>query len=127
MSQQIWQHGFYEPLHMEHYQQRASITGVCPWWVVTEFHAAQLNKDGVPLGTARGQDYYSSKTMIAECCAEFTLHTIYKRRRDALLSPSPVLIWLKVLAPNFLGWLAVELFLKPFIHRTRATQTKMVH
>src|SRR5512139_2013446 len=50
-------HGFYDSLRMELTQHGVSCTVVCPWWVVTEFHESQLNKDGVPRGL-RGRAYY---------------------------------------------------------------------
>lgn len=53
ISSKYAMHGFYDALRMELTQHSVSITVVCPWWVVTEFHEAQMNKDGVPRG-ARG-------------------------------------------------------------------------
>jgi len=34
-------------------------------------------------------------------------------------------LWLKVLAPSFLDWLTVKVFLEPAIRRARAAQAKM--
>ena len=31
-------HGFYDSLRMELKQHRVSVTVICPWWVVSEFH-----------------------------------------------------------------------------------------
>jgi len=117
-------HGFYDALRMELYQHGVSITLICPWWVATEFHAAQLNKDGKPRGEARGKDMYTSKTMTAERCAQITLDAAYKRRREVLMGPGLLAIWLKVLAPGFLDWLSVKVFLEPVIRRARAVQAK---
>jgi short-subunit dehydrogenase len=116
--------GFYDSLRMELTQHGVSVTVICPWWVASEFHAAQLNKDGVPRGAARGQDFYSTKTMSAERCAEITLHASDKRRREVLMGPGWLATWLRVLAPRFLDWLAVKLFLEPAIHRARAAQAR---
>jgi len=118
-------HGFYDSLRMELYQHGVSITMICPWWVATEFHASQLNKDGVPHGAARGQAMYTSKTMSAERCAKITLSAAYKRRREVLMGPGSLVVWLKVLAPRFLDWLTVKVFLEPVIRRARAVQAKM--
>ncbi len=120
-------HGFYDSLRMELSRHGVSITIICPWWVATEFHAAQLNKDGVPRGTARGKDMYTAKTMSAECCAEIALRAADRRRRDVLMGPGRLAVWLKVLAPGFLDWLAVKVFLEPVIRRARAAQAKMEH
>lgn len=115
-------HGFYDALRMELVQHGVSVTMICPWWVATEFHAAQLNKDGKPRGAERGRDMYTAKTMSAERCAEITLHAAFKRRREILMGPGVLAVWLKVLAPRFLDWLAIEVFLKPAIRRARAAQ-----
>lgn len=117
-------HGFYDSLRMELTQHGVSVTLICPWWVATEFHAAQLTKDGVPRGAARGKDMYTSKTMSAERCAEITLRAAYKRRREVLMGPGLLAVWLKVIAPGFLDWLAVKVFLEPAIRRARAAQSK---
>lgn len=118
-------HGFYDSLRMELYPHGVGVTVICPWWVVTEFHAAQLNKDGVPRGAARGQDMYTAKMMSAERCAEITLRAAYQRRREVLLGPGALAVWLKVLAPDLLDWLAVKIFLEPAARRARAAQAKM--
>lgn len=105
-------------------RQGASVTVICPWWVATEFHTAQLNKDGMPRGAERGRDMYTSKTMSAERCAEITLDAAYKRRREVLMGPGALAVWLKALAPGFLDWLAVKVFLESAIRRARAAQAK---
>lgn len=117
-------HGFYDSLRMELYQHSVSVTVICPWWVATEFHAAQLTKDGVPRGASRGKDFYTNKTMSAERCAEITLRAAYKRRREVLMGPGALAVWLKVLAPGFVDWLAVKVFLEPAIRRARAAQAR---
>lgn len=117
-------HGFYDALRMELYQHGVSVTLICPWWVATEFHAAQLTKDGTPRGAARGKDMYTSRTMSAERCAEITLQAAHKRSREVLMGPGPLAVWLKVLAPGFVDWLAVKVFLEPAIRRARAAQAR---
>jgi len=54
--------------------------------VATEFHEAQLTKDGIPRG-ARGRAYYTKKTMTADKCAEIVLNAAYKHRREVLMGP----------------------------------------
>jgi short-subunit dehydrogenase len=117
-------HGFYDSLRMELYQHGVSVTLICPWWVATEFHAAQLTKDGMPRGPSRGKDYYTAKTMTAARCAEITLQAAYKRRREVLMGPGALAVWLKVIAPGFLDWLAVKVFLEPAARRAKAAQAR---
>jgi len=111
--------GFYDSLRMELYQHGVSVTVVCPYWVVTEFHEAQMNKDGVPRGS-RGRAIYTKKVMTAEQCARSTLCAAHKRRREVLMGPGMLAVWLKLLAPSFLDWLSVKIFIKPLIRRTQA-------
>lgn len=111
-------HGFYDSLRMELAQHGVSCTVICPWWVVTEFHEAQMNKDGLPRGE-RGRAYYSKKMMTADRCAEIILNAAYKRRREVLLGPGTLATWLKLIAPGFLDWFAVRVFLKSVIKRAK--------
>jgi len=112
-------HGFYDSLRMELYQHGVSCTVVCPWWVATEFHESQLNKDGVPRGE-RGRAYYTKKTMTSEQCAQVVLKAAFKRRREVLMGPGTLAVWLKVIAPGFLDWFAVKVFLESAIRRSKA-------
>lgn len=118
-------HGFFDSLRMELYQHGVSVTLICPWWVATEFHAAQLRKDGTLRGQERGKDMYTSRTMSAEQCAQITLNAASKRRREVLMGPGALAVWLKVLAPGFLDWLSVKVFLEPAIRRAKAAQEKV--
>lgn len=113
-------HGFYDALRMELARHHVSITMICPYWVTTEFHAAQMNKDGIPRGAAHGQDMYTNRMMSPERCAEITLSAAYNRRREVLMGPGPRVIWLKLLAPAFLDWAVVKFFLEPAIRRAKA-------
>lgn len=116
-------HGFYDSLRMELMQHGVSVTVICPSWVVTEFHESQMDKDGVPKG-ARGRAIYSEKTMTAERCAALTLRAAYKRRRELLMSPGALAAWLKLLAPGFVDWFAVKVFLGAAIRRAKAAEAK---
>ena len=40
--------GFYDTLRMEVRRHGVSVTVGCPYWVVTGFHEAQMDKEGVP-------------------------------------------------------------------------------
>jgi short-subunit dehydrogenase len=112
-------HGFYDSLRMELYRHGVSITMICPWWVATEFHESQMNKDGIPRGE-RGRAYYTKKTMTADRCAQIVLNAAFKRRREVLMGPGALAVWLKALAPGLLDWLAVKVFLEPAIRRAKA-------
>ena len=112
-------HGFYDSLRMELVQHGVSCTVVCPSWVATEFHESQLNKDGVPRGE-RGRAYYTKKTMTSDQCAQIVLNAAYKRRREVLMGPGTLAVWLKVIAPGFLDWFAVKVFLEAAIRRAKA-------
>ena len=116
-------HGFYDSLRMELKRHGVSATVVCPWWVVTEFHEAQMNVEGVPRG-ARGRSLYTRKMMTAEQCAEITLRAAYRRRREVLMGPGVLAVWLKAFFPGFVDWLSVKVFLEPAIRRARAAQTE---
>jgi len=112
-------HGFYDALRMELTHHGVGVTVICPWWVVTEFHEAQLDKNGVPRG-ARGRAIYSKKMMTAERCAEITLNAAYQRRRELLMGPGVWAALLKALAPGLLDWLAVKVFLAAAVRRARS-------
>ena len=116
-------HGFYDSLRMELYQQGVSCTVVCPWWVVTEFHESQMDKNGAPRGS-RGRAMYTKKMMTADQCAQIVLDAAVKRRREVLMRPGDLAIWLKVISPGFVDWLAVKIFLEPVIRRAKAAQIK---
>lgn len=112
-------HGFYDSLRMELYQHQVSCTVVCPSWVTTEFHESQLNKDGIPRGE-RGRAYYTKKTMTSDQCAQIILNAAYKRRREVLMGPGALAVWFKLIAPGFLDWFAVKIFLGAAIRRAKA-------
>lgn len=112
-------HGFYDALRMELAQHGVGVTVICPWWVVTEFHEAQLDKNGVPHG-ARGRAIYSKKMMSAERCAEITLRAAYQRRREVLMGPGVWTVLLKALTPGLVDWLAVKVFLAAAARRVRS-------
>jgi short-subunit dehydrogenase len=117
-------HGFYDSLRMEVYPSGVSCTVVCPWWVVTEFHESQLNKDGVPRGS-RGRTYYTKNMMTADRCAQIVLNAAYKRRREVLIGPGALAIWLKVIAPGLVDWFAVKVFLEAAIRRAKAGKVEV--
>jgi len=112
-------HGFYDSLRMELRQHDVSCTVVCPWWVATEFHEMQTNKDGVARGP-RGRAYYTKNTMTSDQCAHIILNAAYKRRREVLMGPGALAVWIKLIAPGFLDWLTFKVFIEPLIRRAKA-------
>jgi short-subunit dehydrogenase len=114
-------HGFYDALRMELIQHGISITLICPSWVASEFHEAQMDKNGIPRGE-RGRAYYTKRTMTAERCAEITLRAAAKRRREVLMSPGHLATWLKLIAPGLVDWFAVKIFLGAAIRRAQTNQ-----
>lgn len=114
-------HGFSDSLRMELVKHGVSVTVVCPWWVSTEFHKAQMDKNGVPRGS-RGRAYYTSKTMNPDQCAAIILRAAEKRRREVLMGPGRLATWLKTIAPGRLDWIAINVFLKSAVRRAQANQ-----
>lgn len=112
-------HGFFDSLRMEVAGHGVSCSVVCPTWVATEFHEAQLDRDGTPRGT-RGRAYYTKRTMTSDACAEIILKAAEKRRREVLMGPGALAAWMKVIAPGLLDWLAVKVFLGAAIRRAKA-------
>ncbi len=122
-SSKFAMHGFYEALRTELAPDGVSCTMICPWWVATEFHEAQLDKNGVPRGP-RGRAYYTRKTMTSDRCAQIVLEAAWKRRREVLMGPGLLAVWLRLLSPGLLDWLTIKVFLEPAARRTRAAQAE---
>ena len=78
-----------------------------------------MNKDGVPRGP-HGRMYYTKRTMSADRCAALTLRAAYNRRRELLMGGGGLVVWLKVLAPGLVDWLAIKFFIEPMIRRAKA-------
>ncbi len=62
--------------------------------------------------------------MSAERCAEITLRAAYTRKRETLMGPGRLAVWLKTLSPGFLDWLTIKVFLEPAARRARAAQAR---
>jgi NAD(P)-dependent dehydrogenase (short-subunit alcohol dehydrogenase family) len=111
-------HGFYDSLRMELVHHGVSCTVICPWWVVTEFHESQMDKNGVPRG-AGGRAIYTKKMMTSDQCAQIILTSAFERRREILMGPGTLAVWIKAFAPGLLDWLTFKIFLEPIIKRAR--------
>ena len=111
--------GFCDALRMEMALVGVSVTVISPYWVVTEFHEAMLDKKGTPRGK-QGRAIYTRNMMTAERCAKIALEAAYKRRREVLMGPGRLLVWLKLISPGFLDWLSIKAILEPIIRRSQA-------
>ena len=117
-------HGFFDSLRIELLQHGVSVTIICPYWVVTNFHEAQMDKDGVPRGP-RGRGIYTEKMMTADHCAEIILQAAYKRKRETVMGPGNLMVWLKLLAPRLTDRFVIA-FLKATVRREQAYQRREV-
>ncbi len=109
-------HGFYDTLRMEVRPHGVSVTVGCPYWVVTGFHEAQMDKDGVPRG-ARGREFYTERMMTSERCATILLKAAQHRKRQVLMGPGHLAAWMRLLAPGLLDWATVKVVLEPVRRR----------
>ena len=114
-------HGFSDSLRMELAEAGVSVTVVCPYWVVTEFHERFMNKDGKPKGP-EGRVIYTEKMMTADRCAQIILRAAMKRKREVLMGLGTVGVWLKMVAPELVDKIAVESVLKAAISRISGGQ-----
>ena len=108
-------HGFFDSLRIELMRHGVSVTIICPYWVVTGFHEAQMDKNGTPKGPS-GRAIYTKKMMTAEHCAEVILRAADRRRREVLMGPGPLLPWLRLFAPGLFDRFVIA-FLKVTVRR----------
>lgn len=116
--------GFSDALRVELAGAGVSVTVICPYWVVTEFHERFLDAQGHAAGP-RGRAMYTDKMMTADRCAQITLDAAWRRRREVLMWPGPLAACLKFLAPGLLDRIVLRTFLRPAIRR--AVQAKTDH
>lgn len=109
--------GFSDSLRMELAQTGVSVTVICPSFVVTEFHERYLDKDGQPKGPS-GRAIYTERTMTADQCAQIVLQAALKRKRQAVMPPGSLALWLKLIAPGLLDRLTISRVLRPAVKRT---------
>jgi len=122
VSSKFAMHGFFDSLRIELIRHGVSVTIICPYWVVTGFHEAQLDKDGVPRGP-RGRGIYTEKMMTAERCAEIILQAAYRRKRELMMGPGDLIAWLKLIAPGLVDRFVIA-FLKAAVRREQANQRR---
>jgi short-subunit dehydrogenase len=122
VSSKFAMHGFFDSLRIELIRHGVSVTIICPYWVVTGFHEAQMDKDGVSRGP-RGRGIYTEKMMTADHCAEIILQAAYRRKRELMMGPGDLIAWLKLIAPGLVDRFVIA-FLKAAVRREQANQRR---
>ena len=115
--------GFSDSLRMELAEAGVSVTVICPYWVVTEFHERLLDKNGQPKGPS-GRAIYTNKMMTADQCAQIVLKAARRRKRQVVMRPGPLGTWLKLIAPGLIDRLIISMFLRPAAKRASNSQHK---
>jgi short-subunit dehydrogenase len=113
--------GFSDSLRMELAGSGVSVTVVSPYWVVTEFHERTMDKTGKVVGL-KGRGLYTEKMMTAEKCARIILSAAAQRKREVLLWPGPIAIWLKLIAPGTMDKIIQGAIFKPAVKRVQTKQ-----
>jgi short-subunit dehydrogenase len=108
--------GFSDSLRMELTEAGVSVTVICPYWVITEFHERYLDKDGRPKGPS-GRAIYTEKMMTADQCAQIILRAARRRKRQVVMRPGAPGIWLKLFFPDLVDRLTISKFLRPAVKR----------
>lgn len=109
--------GFSDSLRMEVEQAGVSVTVICPSLVVTEFHERYLDENGQPIGST-GRAIYTERTMTADQCAQIVLQAARRRKRQVVMRPGPLALWLKLIAPGLVDQLIISRFLRPAVKGT---------
>lgn len=120
-SSKFAMNGFSDALRMELINNGVSVTLICPYWVITEFHERYLDKNGKPKGKA-GRAIYTKDMMTAEQCAQIIIAAARQRKRQVIMWPGVLGMWMKLLAPDWMDQLTVQRFLKPMVKRIQETK-----
>ncbi len=115
--------GFSDSLRMEVEQARVSVTVICPSLVVTEFHERYLDKNGQAKGPA-GRAIYTKHTMSADQCAQIILQATKQRKRQVVMRPGHLALWLKLIVPQLVDRMIITRFLRPAVKRTLEEQLR---
>lgn len=113
--------GFSDGLRLELSECGVSVTVVCPYWVVTEFHERYIDKQGRPVGPS-GRTIYTDSMMTADQCAGVVIRAAQRRKREVLMGPGRVAIWLQLIAPVLLDRVISEGFMRRLIRRASRGQ-----
>jgi short-subunit dehydrogenase len=106
---------FFDSIRIELIPHRVSVTMVSPYWVVTGFHEAQMNRDGESRGPA-GRAIYTDKMMSAARCADVILQAAMRRKREVVMGPGRIIAWFNLLAPALTDRIVVS-FLRAAVRR----------
>jgi len=103
--------GLSDSLRLELAGSRVSVTLICPYWVVSEFHESYLDRDGRAKGAA-GRALYTKRMMTADGCARITLEAAHRRRREVLMGPGKLAVRLQSIAPALANRLILGSFMR---------------
>ena len=108
--------GFSDSLRMELAGSGVSVTVICPYWVVSEFHEHYLDKDGLPRGPS-GRAFYTDRMMTSEKCARIIVKAARNRKREILLGPGRLGAIIRQVAPSLVDKITMGVVLKPIQKR----------
>ena len=114
--------GFSDSLRMELTRSGVSVTVICPYWVVSEFHESMMDNQGRPRGIA-GRRIYTPRTMTADQCARILVEAARKRKRQVLMGPGKLVQLARLAAPALVDRLIVRFFFRPALRRAQARES----
>jgi short-subunit dehydrogenase len=115
--------GLSDSLRLEVRRHGVSVTLVCPYWVVSEFHESYLDREGQRKGKA-GRSLYTRRTMTADRCAQIALDAAYRRKREVLMGPGRLMAPLQALAPALTDRLILASFRRSVRRRLPESQNR---
>ena len=110
---------FSDSLRMELLDSGASVTVICPYWVVSRFHENYMDKNGTPEGQA-GRAVYTERMMSSYRCAGIIKEAARRRNREIMLGPGKIGALLKLIAPITRERFTINRVLRPIEKRIRA-------
>ncbi|NIM51735.1 MAG: SDR family oxidoreductase [Gemmatimonadales bacterium] len=111
--------GFSDSLRMELSGSGVSVTVICPYWVVTEFHENMMDGQGRPRGVA-GRRIYTRRTMTADQCARILVEAARKRKRQVVMAPGRLAQLGRLVAPALIDRVIIKAFFRPAVRRAQA-------
>jgi len=115
--------GFSDSLRMELLDSGASVTVICPYWVVSRFHENHMDKNGTPEGQA-GRAVYTERMMSSYRCAGIIKEAARRRNREIMLGPGKIGALLKLIAPITRERFTINRVLRPIEKRIRAEEER---
>jgi len=115
--------GLSDSLRLELAGSGVSVTLVCPYWVVSEFHESYLDREGRPKGAA-GRALYTKRTMTTGRCAQIALEAARRRKREVLMGPGKPAVWLQAIAPALANRLILGSFMRSVRRRARPPRSE---